>query len=78
MTDQAVDTSGPAKAPGAPGAEEPSGAAPPRFFGRERELKDLRADIERAGLDTLAGRKAPRARVLLIAGRPGSGRSALA
>ncbi|MFF0336903.1 tetratricopeptide repeat protein [Streptomyces fimicarius] len=75
MTDQAVDTSGPAKAPG---DEEPSGAAPPRFFGRERELKALRADIERAGLDTLAGRKAPRARVLLIAGRPGSGRSALA
>ncbi|WP_098026709.1 tetratricopeptide repeat protein [Streptomyces sp. st115] len=75
MTDQAVDTSGPAKAPG---TEEPSGAAPPRFFGRERELKALRADIECAGLDTLAGRKAPRARVLLIAGRPGSGRSALA
>ncbi|NEB52042.1 hypothetical protein G3I48_07055, partial [Streptomyces griseus] len=75
MTDQAVDTSGPAKAPG---TEEPSGAAPPRFFGRERELKALRADIERAGLDTLAGRKTPRARVLLIAGRPGSGRSALA
>ncbi|MFC9481152.1 tetratricopeptide repeat protein [Streptomyces griseus] len=75
MTDQAVDTSGPAKAPR---TEEPSGAAPPRFFGRERELKALRADIERAGLDTLAGRKAPRARVLLIAGRPGSGRSALA
>jgi tetratricopeptide (TPR) repeat protein len=41
-------------------------------------LKELRADIERAGLDTLAGRKAPRARVLLIAGRPGSGRTALA
>ncbi|MFH8667218.1 tetratricopeptide repeat protein [Streptomyces anulatus] len=75
MTDQAVDTSGPAKAPG---TEEPSGTVPPRFFGRERELKALRADIERAGLDTLAGRKAPRARVLLIAGRPGSGRSALA
>ncbi|WP_307710312.1 tetratricopeptide repeat protein [Streptomyces sp. V1I6] len=48
------------------------------FFGRQRELKALVADIERAGLDTLAGRKAPRARVLLIAGRPGSGRSALA
>ncbi|MFJ4964950.1 tetratricopeptide repeat protein [Streptomyces sp. NPDC088729] len=75
MTDQAVDTSGPAEAAG---TEEPPGAAPPRFFGRERELKALRADIERAGLDTLAGRKAPRARVLLIAGRPGSGRSALA
>ncbi|MEW2636479.1 tetratricopeptide repeat protein [Streptomyces sp. NPDC048389] len=48
------------------------------FFGRQRELKELVADIERAGLDTLAGRKAPRARVLLIAGRPGSGRTALA
>ncbi|NUR39029.1 MAG: tetratricopeptide repeat protein [Streptomyces sp.] len=41
-------------------------------------MKELRADIERAGLDTLSGKKAPRARVLLIAGRPGSGRSALA
>ncbi|MFD9034475.1 tetratricopeptide repeat protein [Streptomyces sp. NPDC059567] len=48
------------------------------FFGRQRELKALRADIERTGLDTLAGHKAPRARVLLIAGRPGSGRTALA
>ncbi|MFB6991524.1 tetratricopeptide repeat protein [Streptomyces sp. NPDC056230] len=75
MTDQAVDTSGPVEAAG---TEEPSGVAPPQFFGRERELKALRADIERAGLDTLAGRKAARARVLLIAGRPGSGRTALA
>lgn len=75
MTDQAVDTSSPA---GAPGANAPAGAAPPHFFGRARELKALQADIERAGLDTLAGRKAARARVLLIAGRPGSGRSALA
>ncbi|MEE1752402.1 tetratricopeptide repeat protein [Streptomyces sp. SP18CS02] len=41
-------------------------------------MKALRADIQRAGLDTIAGRKAPRARVLLIAGRPGSGRSSLA
>ncbi|MCI3929701.1 tetratricopeptide repeat protein [Streptomyces sp. AN091965] len=41
-------------------------------------MKELRADIDRAGLDTLSGRKAPRARVLLIAGRPGSGRTALA
>ncbi|MFG3499425.1 tetratricopeptide repeat protein [Streptomyces sp. NPDC047928] len=48
------------------------------FFGRQRELKALRTDISRAGLDTLAGRKAPRARVLLIAGRPGSGRTSLA
>jgi len=56
-------------------AEAESGA---QFLGRTRELKELRADIERAGLDTLAGRKAPRARVLLIAGKPGSGRTALA
>nr|WP_237773469.1 tetratricopeptide repeat protein [Streptomyces luteocolor] len=41
-------------------------------------MKELRADIDRAGLDTLSGRKAPRARVLLVAGRPGSGRTALA
>ncbi|MCE3035446.1 tetratricopeptide repeat protein [Streptomyces sp. CMSTAAHL-2] len=70
MTDQAVDT-GDARlsAPSADGDQ---------FLGRARELKELRADIERAGLDTLAGRKAPRARVLLIAGRPGSGRTTLA
>ncbi|MEV0784670.1 tetratricopeptide repeat protein [Streptomyces sp. NPDC050423] len=75
MTDQAVDTSGPAEAAG---TEEPEAVEPPQFFGRERELKELRADIERAGLDTIAGRKSGRARVLLIAGRPGSGRTALA
>lgn len=75
MTDQAVDTSGPAEAAG---TEEPAAFEPSQFFGRERELKELRADIERAGLDTMAGRKSGRARVLLIAGRPGSGRTALA
>ncbi|KUN77255.1 tetratricopeptide repeat protein [Streptomyces griseoruber] len=70
MTDQAVDT----------GGVQLSGHAATRgqFLGRTRELKELRADIERTGLDTLTGRKAPRARVLLIAGRPGSGRTALA
>ncbi|MEV6400065.1 tetratricopeptide repeat protein [Streptomyces sp. NPDC051907] len=66
MADQAVDSGGPAE------------SSKDQFFGRQRELKALRADIERAGLDTLSGRKAPRARVLLIAGRPGSGRTALA
>ncbi|PZT74327.1 MULTISPECIES: tetratricopeptide repeat protein [unclassified Streptomyces] len=75
MTDQAVDTSGPAEAAG---TEEPAVRETARFFGRERELKQLRADIERAGLDTMAGRRSARARVLLIAGRPGSGRTALA
>ncbi|MFI9255293.1 tetratricopeptide repeat protein [Streptomyces sp. NPDC053069] len=68
MTDQAVGT----------GFVRLSAHADDRFLGRTRELKELRADIERAGLDTLSGRKAPRARVLLIAGRPGSGRTALA
>ncbi|MBL1099853.1 tetratricopeptide repeat protein [Streptomyces sp. 205] len=48
------------------------------FAGRRRELLSLRADIDRPGLDTLAGRKAARSRVLLIAGRPGWGRTALA
>ncbi|MCX3064311.1 tetratricopeptide repeat protein [Streptomyces beihaiensis] len=54
--------------------------SPRQFLGRRRELKELRADIERAGLDTLSGRKAeaPRARVLLVAGRAGTGRTALA
>ncbi|MFJ6659246.1 tetratricopeptide repeat protein [Streptomyces sp. NPDC091377] len=70
MTDQAVDTDG-VRLSGH--SSQDSG-----FLGRTRELKELRADIERAGLDTLAGKKAPRARVLLIAGKPGSGRSALA
>ncbi|GGT16750.1 tetratricopeptide repeat protein [Streptomyces griseoviridis] len=70
MTDQAVDTDGVRL------SQDP--AEESRFLGRTRELKELRADIARAGLDTLSGRKAPRARVLLVAGRPGSGRTALA
>lgn len=78
MTDQAVDTSGPADVAGTTGANGPPNASLPQFFGRERELKALQEDIEGTGLDTLAGRRAARARVLLIAGRPGSGRTALA
>ncbi|MEU6147414.1 tetratricopeptide repeat protein [Streptomyces sp. NPDC047081] len=70
MTDQAVDTGGVRLSGHA--------VAGSQFLGRTRELKELRADIERAGLDTLSGKKPPRARVLLIAGRPGSGRTALA
>ncbi|KND43708.1 tetratricopeptide repeat protein [Streptomyces stelliscabiei] len=78
MADQAVDLGGArVSGTGRPPAVE---AAPTdsQFLGRTRELKELRADIDRAGLNTLAGRKAPHARVLLIAGRPGSGRTALA
>ncbi|MEV0093164.1 tetratricopeptide repeat protein [Streptomyces sp. NPDC050738] len=71
MTDQAVHVSGRAD------VREP-GRTDGQFFGRQRELKSLRADIGRAGLDTMAGRKGKRPRVLLIAGRPGSGRTALA
>ncbi|MFE9094825.1 tetratricopeptide repeat protein [Streptomyces sp. NPDC007264] len=74
MTDQAVDTGGGEL----PGSDLPPAATEKHFLGRTRELKELRADIERAGLDTISGRKAPRARVLLIAGRPGCGRTALA
>ncbi|MET9895893.1 tetratricopeptide repeat protein [Streptomyces sp. NPDC006465] len=78
MTDQAVDDGGTKVS--AKGQRPAAGSAPTKsqFLGRTRELKELRADIERAGLDTLSGRKAPRARVLLIAGKPGSGRTALA
>ncbi|MEU7060866.1 tetratricopeptide repeat protein [Streptomyces sp. NPDC046197] len=74
MTDQAVDAGG----VNLPRDDRVRAATERLFLGRTRELKELRADIERAGLDTISGRKAPRARVLLIAGRPGSGRSALA
>lgn len=47
------------------------------FVGRERELAGLRGDIDQAGLGGKAGAKAA-ARVLLVAGRPGVGRTALA
>ncbi|MFG3118450.1 tetratricopeptide repeat protein [Streptomyces sp. NPDC048197] len=77
MTDQAVGTGRlapqTATAPAAAGRTPAAG-----FAGRRRELKALHADIARAGLDTLSGRKGARSRVLLIAGRPGSGRTALA
>ncbi|AKA03063.1 regulatory protein [Streptomyces noursei ZPM] len=53
-------------------------SALPGFAGRRHELKALRTDIRRAGLDTLTGRRGARSRVLLIAGRPGSGRTTLA
>ncbi|GAA2080985.1 tetratricopeptide repeat protein [Streptomyces albiaxialis] len=53
-------------------------AAQPTFTGRERELRALREDIESAGLHTLSGHPLPQARVLLIAGAPGSGRTTLA
>ncbi|MEV0965894.1 tetratricopeptide repeat protein [Streptomyces sp. NPDC049910] len=87
MTDQAVDFEEPSSenrpSQAGPVPEERTGhgivgAVGGRFIGRQRELRALRADIERAGLDTISGRKAPRARVLLVAGRPGSGRTALA
>ncbi|MFJ2651320.1 tetratricopeptide repeat protein [Streptomyces sp. NPDC087420] len=64
--------------PGTPHEPPGDGDGGASFFGRAREIKALREDIERAGLNTISGRKEPRARVLLIAGRPGSGRTALA
>lgn len=56
----------------------PDGTADGGFLGRQNELAALRADTARAGLDTMAGRPAARSRVLLITGRPGTGRTALA
>ncbi|POX36208.1 hypothetical protein C3486_34750, partial [Streptomyces sp. Ru73] len=85
MAEQAVDTGRSVTASGAgrrgagrTGAPAATAPPPPAFAGRRRELAALRSDIERAGLDTLSGRKGARSRVLLIAGRPGSGRSTLA
>ncbi|MFG2498764.1 tetratricopeptide repeat protein [Streptomyces sp. NPDC048441] len=78
MTDQAVDTDGSAAGGAVPRPAPAQISGGGQFVGRRRELKELRADIDRAGLDTIAGRKAPRARVLLVAGRSGSGRTALA
>ncbi|MEU6491576.1 tetratricopeptide repeat protein [Streptomyces sp. NPDC046984] len=74
MADQAVDARGVELSEG----ERRPPTTDGQFLGRTRELKELLLDIERAGLDTLSGRKAPRARVLLIAGRSGFGRTALA
>ncbi|MEU6219808.1 tetratricopeptide repeat protein [Streptomyces sp. NPDC047022] len=74
MAEQAVDTDGVAVSQ----HDRRRSVTGGQFLGRARELKELLADIERAGLDTISGRKAPRARVLLIAGRPGLGRTALA
>lgn len=62
--------------PSVPGCALPEDV--PHFVGRRRELDGLRADIDRPGLATLGGKVADGSRVLLIAGRPGSGRTALA
>ncbi|MDJ1136740.1 tetratricopeptide repeat protein [Streptomyces iconiensis] len=68
MTDQAVQPTGTATGP----------TGPHTFTGRDRELRALRDDIGRAGLHTLSGHPPAHSRVLLIAGAPGSGRTALA
>ncbi|GGY01215.1 tetratricopeptide repeat protein [Streptomyces minutiscleroticus] len=78
MTEQAVDTDGTQVAATGPDPAVESFPTERLFLGRTRELKELQADIERVGLDTLGGRAAPRARVLLVAGKPGYGRTALA
>jgi tetratricopeptide (TPR) repeat protein len=46
------------------------------FVGRTREVRELRAEIDRPGLGR--GDAEPRARVLLVTGRPGVGRTTLA
>ncbi len=53
-------------------------AVPSYFLGRRRELRELRADIDRPGLGAPRGGEHGGCRVLLVAGRPGSGRTSLA
>lgn len=73
----------PAARPYAPGRSPARGdervtplpAPPADFLGRARELAELRAEIDRPGLGAA---RPDTARVLLVAGRPGSGRTALA
>ncbi|MFC4036015.1 tetratricopeptide repeat protein [Streptomyces polygonati] len=50
----------------------------PGFVGRERELAELRAEISRPGLGASRSKHPDRARVLLVVGRPGVGRTAMA
>jgi tetratricopeptide (TPR) repeat protein len=66
-----TDSHGPGRAPG-------DALTDGRFVGRTDELAEMQADMERAGLSTLSGRPSPHSRVLLVAGRAGSGRTALA
>ncbi|SCK53054.1 tetratricopeptide repeat protein [Streptomyces sp. WMMB 322] len=63
---------------GGPAGRAAVPAPPGHFTGRECELAQMLADMEKAGLHTLSGRPSPHSRVLLVAGRPGSGRTALA
>jgi tetratricopeptide (TPR) repeat protein len=48
------------------------------FVGRERELAQLREEIGRPGLAVAGGKQPERGRVLLVVGRPGVGRTAVA
>ncbi|WP_329130425.1 tetratricopeptide repeat protein [Streptomyces sp. NBC_01476] len=84
MTDQALDPppARPAEAPDVPArtSASPSALPPPapRFVGRARELAELRAEISRPGLGATRTSPPARPRVLLVVGRPGIGRTAVA
>ncbi|MEU1621590.1 NB-ARC domain-containing protein [Streptomyces sp. NPDC005722] len=86
MADHVLDADASAAAsddgPWEPASQTPAhGTLPPGlpgFVGRRRELEELRADIDRPGLAALRGQTPDGSRVLLVAGRPGSGRTALA
>jgi tetratricopeptide (TPR) repeat protein len=56
----------------------PLPVVPEGFVGRVRELRELKGEIERPGLGAGRRGEAERARVLLVAGRPGVGRTAVA
>lgn len=80
------ETCGPAPASGPDPRPRPGGIAslgplppaPVPFAGRDREMAELRAEIARPGLRVLGGKEKETGRVLLVAGRPGTGRTALA
>ncbi|CAG7657449.1 tetratricopeptide repeat protein [Actinacidiphila bryophytorum] len=74
MTEQSLRPEPAAPRPGDGGVVEVPGV-PADFVGRERELAELLADIDRPGLGSGTP---PAARVLLVAGRPGTGRTSLA
>lgn len=89
MADHVLDadaTAAPASGPDVPEPRSPAVSRPalalpedpPHFVGRRRELDGLRADIARPGLAALSGRVVDASRVLLVAGRPGAGRTTLA
>ncbi|MFD8593071.1 tetratricopeptide repeat protein [Streptomyces sp. NPDC059637] len=85
MAEQALERDGLSAAGAGTGAGAAAPAVPcdlppsdPCFLGRAVETRELLAEIDRPGLGASRGRPQEGCRVLLVAGRAGSGRTALA